>query len=113
MARAADALLGLGPAGVLVKGGHLESGRADDLFADGRVTEWIRGERVDTPNTHGTGCVLSAAIASGLADGLGVLAAVRAGKAFVTEAIRHSLAIGGGIGPVDPGWRSRSGASGR
>ncbi len=105
MVRAAEALLGLGPAAVLVKGGHLASDRADDLFADGERLVWIEGERLDTANTHGTGCVLSAAIASTLASGAGVLDAVRAGKAFVTEAIRHSLAIGRGIGPVDPGWR--------
>jgi hydroxymethylpyrimidine/phosphomethylpyrimidine kinase len=66
---------------------------------------WIEGERIDTRNTHGTGCVLSAAIAGSLARGEELPAAVHSGKAFVTQAIRHSLAIGGGIGPVDPGWR--------
>ena len=62
-------------------------------------------ERIDTPHTHGTGCVLSAAIAAYLARGSELEDAVRAGKAFVTEAIRHALAIGHGIGPVSPGWR--------
>jgi hydroxymethylpyrimidine/phosphomethylpyrimidine kinase len=58
----------------------------------------------DTANTHGTGCTLSAAIAARLAIGDDLPAAVEAGKRFVTEAIRASLAIGRGIGPVDPLW---------
>jgi hydroxymethylpyrimidine/phosphomethylpyrimidine kinase len=106
MRKAADEILALGAGAVLVKGGHLVGGAAVDYFADGEREEWIEGERIDTPNTHGTGCVLSAAIAGYLARGEELLNAVRAGKAFVTEAIRHSLAIGHGIGPVDPGWES-------
>jgi hydroxymethylpyrimidine/phosphomethylpyrimidine kinase len=103
MARAADAILELGPRSVLVKGGHLDGGGAADLFASANGDrEWLDGERIDSPNTHGTGCVLSAAIAARLAHGDPLDVAVRAGKAFVTEAIRHSLAIGGGIGPVNP-----------
>jgi len=106
MERAARAILGLGPRAVLVKGGHATAGgRADDLFADAEHEEWIRGERIDTPNTHGTGCVLSSAIAAHLARGADLIEAVRLGKAFVTEAIRHALSIGQGIGPVDPLWR--------
>jgi hydroxymethylpyrimidine kinase/phosphomethylpyrimidine kinase len=108
MRKAADGILALGARAVLVKGGHLEGDAAADYFADGEREEWIEGERIDTPNTHGTGCVLSAAIAGYLARGEDLLAAVRFGKAFVTDAIRHSLAMGGGIGPVDPGWKSRS-----
>ncbi len=105
MERAARTILGLGAGAVLVKGGHLEgSGGADDLFFDGERLEWLRGERIPTRHTHGTGCVLSSAIAAHLALGLELLEAVRAGKAFVTEAIRHALALGGGIGPVDPLW---------
>lgn len=105
MERAAEAILGLGPRAVLVKGGHLEgSARADDLFTDGARVEWISEERIDTPHTHGTGCTISAAIAAYLAGGRELLEAVRAGKAFVTEAIRHALAIGKGIGPVDQLW---------
>jgi len=103
MERAAGAILELGPRAVLVKGGHLRGGAASDLFASvGGDREWLEGERVDSSNTHGTGCVLSAAITARLAHGDPLDVAVRAGKAFVTEAIRHSLAIGGGIGPVNP-----------
>jgi hydroxymethylpyrimidine/phosphomethylpyrimidine kinase len=103
MERAAAAILELGPTAVLVKGGHLDGRGAADLFASAKGDrEWLEGERIDTPNTHGTGCVLSAAIAARLAHGDPLDVAVRAGKAFVTEAIRHSLAIGSGIGPVNP-----------
>jgi hydroxymethylpyrimidine/phosphomethylpyrimidine kinase len=103
MVIAADAILELGPRSVLVKGGHLEGAAALDLFASAEGDrEWLDWERIDTPNTHGTGCVLSAAITAHLARGDQLDVAVRAGKAFVTEAIRHSLAIGGGIGPVNP-----------
>jgi hydroxymethylpyrimidine/phosphomethylpyrimidine kinase len=102
MRKAAEAILGFGPGAVLVKGGHLDDDRADDLFVDAEGEWWIEGVRIDTPNTHGTGCVLSAAIAARLAHGDPLDVAVRAGKAFVTEAIRYSLAFGSGIGPVNP-----------
>ena len=105
MEDAAETILAMGPRAVLVKGGHLEGApRAEDLFFDGDTMEWIGAERIDTPNTHGTGCTLSSAIAAHLARGAELLDAVRAGKAFVTEAIRHALPIGHGIGPVDQLW---------
>jgi hydroxymethylpyrimidine/phosphomethylpyrimidine kinase len=104
MLAAAQAILALGPRAVLVKGGHLPGDRADDLFHDGTHSVWVEAERIDTPNTHGTGCVLSAAIAAYLARGEDLLSAVRAGKRFVTQAIRQALPIGQGIGPVNPLW---------
>jgi hydroxymethylpyrimidine/phosphomethylpyrimidine kinase len=104
MERAAGAILRLGPRAVLVKGGHLEEGRSSDLFLQDDRAEWLESDRVNTPHTHGTGCVLSAAIAARLAWGDDLLDAVRAGKRFVTEAIRHGLAIGQGIGPANPLW---------
>jgi hydroxymethylpyrimidine/phosphomethylpyrimidine kinase len=105
MRRAADAILALGAGAVVVKGGHLEaSTEAADLFVSGGAEEWLVTERIDTPNTHGTGCTLSSAIAAHLAMGWELLESVRAGKAFVTEAIRHALEIGEGIGPVDQLW---------
>jgi hydroxymethylpyrimidine/phosphomethylpyrimidine kinase len=104
MRKAGEAILGFGPRAVLVKGGHLDGGAADDLFVDADGERWIEGERIDTPNTHGTGCVLSAAVAAYLARGEALIDAVQDGKLFVTEAIRHALAIGHGIGPVDPAW---------
>ena len=102
MERAGEAILGLGPGAVLVKGGHLEGGEAIDLLVTADGVHPLSAERVDTPHTHGTGCVLSAAITAYLARGADLLRAVRAGKSFVTEAIRNHLEIGAGIGPVDP-----------
>jgi hydroxymethylpyrimidine/phosphomethylpyrimidine kinase len=105
MQDAAEVILAMGPAAVLVKGGHLErAADADDLFFDGDRMVWISGERIDTTNTHGTGCTLSSAIAAHLARGAELAEAVRAGKAFVTEAIRNALELGDGIGPVDQLW---------
>lgn len=105
MPRAAEAILKLGAEAVLLKGGHLGGDRSDDLFVDRGRSEWIEAERVDSPNTHGTGCVLSAAVASYLARGDELLEAVRKSKEFVTQAIRHGLAIGEGVGPASPAWR--------
>jgi hydroxymethylpyrimidine/phosphomethylpyrimidine kinase len=104
MERAGRAILGLGAGAVLVKGGHL-AGRAAavDVLVGSDGVERCEQERIDTPHTHGTGCVLSAAIAANLALGLDLLDAVDRGKAFVTEAIRRHLEIGQGIGPVNPG----------
>ena len=104
MRRAADAILGLGAGWVIVKGGHLSDDRAADLLVHGGGEEWLDGERIDTPNTHGTGCTLSSALAARLALGDDVPEAARAAKAFVTEAIRHALPLGHGIGPVDALW---------
>jgi hydroxymethylpyrimidine/phosphomethylpyrimidine kinase len=105
MPAVAEAILRLGPGAVLVKGGHLGGDRSDDLFMDGERTEWLAAERIDAPHTHGTGCVLSASIAAQLARGVELFDAVRTGKEFVTEAIRHGLDVGRGIGPANPGWR--------
>ncbi|HEY8339234.1 MAG TPA: bifunctional hydroxymethylpyrimidine kinase/phosphomethylpyrimidine kinase [Egibacteraceae bacterium] len=105
---AAEAMKALGPRWVLVKGGHLPAGQdAVDLLYDGEQAIEVRGERIDTADTHGTGCTLSAAIAAHRARGDDVVAAVRAAKAFVTGAIRHGLRLGSGIGPVDHAWPRR------
>jgi hydroxymethylpyrimidine/phosphomethylpyrimidine kinase len=106
--RAAEALLALGPRWVLVKGGHLP-GNVDavDLLTDGTTSVEVRAERLDTADTHGTGCTLAAAIAAHRARGLDVVAAVEEAKRYVTGAIRHGLRLGAGIGPVDHGWQRR------
>jgi hydroxymethylpyrimidine/phosphomethylpyrimidine kinase len=106
MERAAHSILAMGPEAVLVKGGHMGGDIAADLFFDGNSLEWMEAERIATANTHGTGCTLSAAITAHLVDGMDLASAARAGKAFVTEAIRHSLAVGKGIGPVNPLWQT-------
>jgi hydroxymethylpyrimidine/phosphomethylpyrimidine kinase len=104
MERAGRSILDLGAGAVLVKGGHLQGGDATDLLVTPDGVQPFTAERIDTQHTHGTGCVLSAAIAAYLARGDDLLEAVRKGKAFVTEAIRAALEIGQGIGPVDPSW---------
>jgi hydroxymethylpyrimidine/phosphomethylpyrimidine kinase len=114
MRRAAEVILGLGPRAVLVKGGHLRRADADDLLLTARGESWLEAERIDVADTHGTGCTLSAAAAAYLALGEPLDEAVRRAKGFVTEAIRSALALGRGIGPVDPGWRlSRRGGRAR
>ena len=102
---AGQAILALGARAVLVKGGHVEGADAVDVLVTADGIREFAGRRLDTPNTHGTGCMLSAAIAAGLARGLALEVAVGDAKEFVTGAIEHSLAIGKGIGPVNPSWR--------
>ncbi|NWF28947.1 bifunctional hydroxymethylpyrimidine kinase/phosphomethylpyrimidine kinase [Streptomyces sp. PKU-EA00015] len=106
MRRAADAVLGFGPRWALIKGGHL-AGDAVDLLTDGTEEHWMRAGRHDNRHTHGTGCTLASAVASGLAKGMSVPDAVRAAKEYVTGAIAAGFALGAGIGPVDHGWRLR------
>jgi hydroxymethylpyrimidine/phosphomethylpyrimidine kinase len=99
MAEAARRLHALGPAWVLVKGGHLE-GDAIDLLFDGSRLTTLSAERVPTPHTHGTGCTYSAAITAALARGAAVPDAVAEAKRYVTAAIRAALPLGRGVGPV-------------
>ncbi len=107
MRPAATALWALGPRWVLVKGGHL-AGEATDLLYDGEQEIWLRAPRYDNRHTHGTGCTLASAIASRLALGDDVPAAVGAAKDYVTGAIKAGFPLGAGIGPVDHAWRWRS-----
>lgn len=109
MERAGRAILDLGPEAVLVKGGHLpeEGAEVVDLLVAPDGVRRVAAERVDTPHTHGTGCVLAAAVAAYLARGEDLVEAVTGAKAFVTEAIRAALPIGHGIGPVNPSWGIR------
>jgi hydroxymethylpyrimidine/phosphomethylpyrimidine kinase len=104
MEKAGQAILDLGPEAVLVKGGHREGEQATDLLITRQGIQPFSTDRIDSQHTHGTGCVLSAAIASYLARGEDLVDAVARGKDFVTEAIRHGLRLGEGIGPVDPSW---------
>ena len=89
---------------VLVKGGHGEND-ANDVMArpDGTVT-WFEGERVDTANTHGTGCTLSSAIACGLAVGKPLDEAVKSAKDYIIGALSAGLDLGRGSGPMDHMW---------
>lgn len=89
----------LGPRHVLVKGGHLD-GDPHDLLWDGHVFREFRGERIDSPNTHGTGCTLSAAIAAGLALGQSLTDSIARAKAYVTRAILEGFQAGHGVGQL-------------
>jgi hydroxymethylpyrimidine/phosphomethylpyrimidine kinase len=105
MREAARALVALGARAVLVKGGGL-AGDAVDVFCDGERIVDLTVPRVDTPNVHGTGCTLSAAIAARLALGDDLLEAVRGAKAYLSDALRHSYAVGKGRGLPDHLHRS-------
>jgi hydroxymethylpyrimidine/phosphomethylpyrimidine kinase len=98
---AAKAVHALGPRWVLVTGGHLP-GDPHDLLYDGTTAHELRGPRVDTRDTHGTGCTLAAGVAGYLALGLDVLDAADRAKTLVTQALRHSYPLGRGAGPVSP-----------
>jgi hydroxymethylpyrimidine/phosphomethylpyrimidine kinase len=86
-----------GPRHVLIKGGHLKDSTTDILY-DGRAFTRFSGTRVESSNTHGTGCTLSAAIAAGLAQGRPLVEAITEAKAYVTAAIREGFAAGRGVG---------------
>ncbi len=103
MQAAAEAIVGTGVQAVLVKGGHATE-KATDVFYDGTTMELLAGEIVETKDTHGTGCTLSSAIAAYLALGLPLLAAVRQAKSYLTGALKQSLSIGQGSGPVGHFW---------
>jgi hydroxymethylpyrimidine/phosphomethylpyrimidine kinase len=109
MLRAAHMIAAMGPQCVLMKGGHL-AGSPVDLLLDGDRVVRFGGQRIDSVHTHGTGCTLASAIASRLAIGDDMQAAVRAAKDYVTGAINAGFPLGAGIGPVDHGWRLRAGA---
>lgn len=105
MISAARAIQNLGTRAVLVKGGHI-SDAADDFLLDADGSQvWLRGERVATENTHGTGCTLSSAIACGLAAGQSIPEAVAAAKSYVAGALAHDMQLGKGSGPLNHMWQ--------
>ena len=101
MREAAKYIYQKGAKNVLVKGGHLP-GRSMDILFDGKGFYEYDSERIHTENTHGTGCVYSAALAFEIAKGNHIHQAVKNAKEFVTSAIRNSLPLGGGHGTVNP-----------
>ncbi len=108
MRRAAASVHAFGPRYVLMKGGHLDAEDACDVLFDGETSVVFRAPRIDTPNTHGTGCTYSAAITACLAQGLDAPAAVRRAKEYLTEAIRRALPLGHGHGPLNHLWSNAS-----
>jgi hydroxymethylpyrimidine/phosphomethylpyrimidine kinase len=105
--QAARDLVAMGARVAIVKGGHADD--AIDVFFDGSQMVELRGERIETANTHGSGCVFSAAIAAWLARGADSLRAATEAKTFITQAIANSLEIGHGHGPVNPMFDLRDG----
>jgi len=101
MHRAADRLLGLGAAAVLLKGGHMAGNLLVDLLATPGGTIRFEQTRIATSHTHGTGCTLASAVAAGLAQGMTLEAAVRRARDFVRAAIAAAPAIGRGHGPLN------------
>ncbi|KAF1085514.1 Hydroxymethylpyrimidine/phosphomethylpyrimidine kinase [Sporotomaculum syntrophicum] len=99
MEEAAVKIHDLGARNVVVKGGHL-AGDAVDVLYDGLHFDYLKGTRFDTPNTHGTGCTFSSAIAAYLAGGFSVPEAVREAKKYISGAIENSFALGHGVGPT-------------
>ena len=100
MEKAARKIHEMGAKNVFVKGGHLEDDATDILFGGEKMIK-LPGKRINTKNTHGTGCTISSAIAANLANGLTVEKAVKSAKEYITTAIEHSFAIGQGVGPTN------------
>lgn len=97
---AAKAIAALGPSTVIIKGGHLPGSPTDLVYHDGQFTPF-EGTRIDTKNTHGTGCTFSAAITAFLAYGFETLEAIRLAKTYIQNALEQSVAIGEGHSPVN------------
>lgn len=102
MERAAKYIGDMYNCAVLCKGGHGVNG-ANDLLYEDNTFRWYTGKRIDNPNTHGTGCTLSSAIASGLAKGCSIDMAISAAKEYVSAALGAMLDLGKGNGPLDHG----------
>ena len=92
---------------VLCKGGHQLNDANDLLYCDG-TGKWFYGKRIDNPNTHGTGCTLSSAIASNLAKGFSLDESVERAKRYISGALAAMLDLGKGSGPMDHGFDLRS-----
>lgn len=101
MKEAAKAIYQMGAKNVLIKGGHHLEENSTDILYTGEKFIPFTSPRIDTKNTHGTGCTLSSAIASNLGRGLDVEQAIGEAKKYITIAIEHSLAIGKGVGPTN------------
>ena len=103
MARAAERLHRLGPEAVLIKGGHLESDEITDLLSHPGGIERFDAQRIESRHTHGTGCTLASAIATGIAQGMGLVDAVTRARRYLRSAIEAAPGYGAGHGPVNHG----------
>jgi hydroxymethylpyrimidine/phosphomethylpyrimidine kinase len=105
--KAAEVIMGMGVKNLLLKGGHFSGDCIDILYTSEKNGEngfrncMFREKRIDSPNTHGTGCTLSSAIAANLANGMDIVAAVGEAKRYITQAIEKSFTVGRGHSPVN------------
>lgn len=97
---AAEKILELGVGSVLIKGGHAEGSECRDYWTDGKQSLWLSSPRIETAATHGTGCILSSAIASALALGQDIPAAIATAKTFLNQCLKSPANIGAGHGPM-------------
>ncbi len=100
MLRAAEKIAKTYTCAVLLKGGHSINDANDLLYRDGSY-KWFKGKRIDNPNTHGTGCTLSSAIAANLAKGCDLEASVQRAKDYISGALSYMLDLGEGSGPMN------------
>lgn len=100
MVRAAEKISKIFDGAILVKGGHLVNDATDLLFEDNNM-KWFSAERVNNPNTHGTGCTLSSAIACNMAEGLTIEGSIQNAKSYLTGSLKAMLNLGKGSGPLD------------
>jgi hydroxymethylpyrimidine kinase/phosphomethylpyrimidine kinase len=100
MEKSAQKIYNLFGCAVLVKGGHNLNDANDCLF-DGKEIKWFSGKRIDNPNTHGTGCTLSSAIASNLAKGYSIPESVERAKDYISGCLGAMLDLGRGSGPMN------------
>jgi hydroxymethylpyrimidine/phosphomethylpyrimidine kinase len=103
MQRSAEMLMTMGPDAVLVKGGHMSGSRLTDVLLNDDGFHLFETKRVETGHTHGTGCTTASAIATGIAQGFQLPAAVKRAQSYVAAAIRGAPGIGQGHGPIDHG----------
>jgi len=107
MRAAAHRLLTFGPAAVIIKGGHVPGPESIDMLVHAHGETLLRAPRLDVPHTHGTGCTFAAAIAARLARGESLDEAARGAKEYVSGAMRHGIAVGGGHQPLGHFWQMR------
>jgi hydroxymethylpyrimidine/phosphomethylpyrimidine kinase len=105
MSEAARRLAAMGPAAVLLKGGHLDDPEMVDILFEGGTVHVFTGPRIAGPYTHGTGCTLAAAVAAGLARGIDLVSAVETARDYVAGAMRHGIDVGRGHRPLGHFWR--------
>ena len=96
----------MGCGAVIIKGGH-RKGKALDILFDGKGFRYLEADRIDTKNTHGTGCTLSSGIAANLAKGYDLNTSVKRAKSYLSGALGAMLNLGSGSGPMDHGFELR------